>query len=66
MAWNSFDFIIVLLFNITWIMFDTKIWLHNSFLVETNQEHIDSGVEHFQGTLTTESVDAKQRHELRR
>ena len=34
--------------------------------METNQEHIDSGVEHFQDTLTTESVDAKQRYELRR
>ena len=34
--------------------------------METNQEHIDPGVEHFQDTLTTESVDAKQRYELRR
>ena len=34
--------------------------------METNQEHVDSGVEHFQDTLTTESVDAKQRYELRK
>ena len=34
--------------------------------METNQEHVDSGVEHFQGTFTTESVDAKQRYELRK
>ena len=34
--------------------------------METNQENIDSGVERFQDTLTTESVDAKQRYELRK
>ena len=34
--------------------------------IETNQEHIDSGLDHSQETLTTESVDAKQRYELRR